>query len=444
MMLWMLRILSSVLSIVVGVQSAFAAVPFPDMTNSWFGYADSVGYLVRKGSINGYPDGQFHPQETVNRAEFLKLVFRSRGAVEPVSGDCFDDVRQDDWFAPFVCAAKRRGIIAGYSVGSRTLFKPGQPIVFAEAAKMAILAYGREISEGTGEKWYEPYVTELDRQNVLRSSSYIPWEPITRERAADLIARFVRVQNDRVIPHHSAGCGKAPAEASRTVTVEGVERSYLLTKPRSSGDAAPLIVAFHGRTNSNEQVQKYYGLDREADRYFVAYPAAIKNGSSFSWSDTRDVLFFDEIVRQLGESYCIDMDRIFVAGHSLGAWFANTVACVRGGIVRGSATVGGSTTMGNCKGPSAALIINNPKDASSPHAASEAMRDIRIGENACEPRSQQSQPESLSCIEYQGCSKNPVRFCPHTIDNDRNGYYPHLWPPGTEKAIVDFFDVLPR
>src|SRR3989338_337293 len=105
-----------------------APAPFPDMAKSWFGYQDSVSYLVGKGSISGYPDGNFHPTNTVNRAEVLKLVFRSRGAVEPASGECFADVPVYAWFAPYVCAAKRRGIVSGYKVGSRTIFKPAQPI----------------------------------------------------------------------------------------------------------------------------------------------------------------------------------------------------------------------------------------------------------------------------------------------------------------------------
>ncbi|OGJ66937.1 hypothetical protein A3B61_01355 [Candidatus Peribacteria bacterium RIFCSPLOWO2_01_FULL_53_10] len=422
-------------------------LPFPDMEQSWYGYRDSVSYLQKKGSISGYSDGLFHPKDTVNRAEFLKLVFRSRGTPEPVTGECFADVPADAWFAPFVCAAKRRGIIRGYDVGSRTLFKPEQPIVFAEAVKMAVLAYGSEISEGSGEYWYKPYVADLDRQHILRSSSYIPWAPISRERAADLIARFVRHTEDRIIANHSPGCGKTERNAATTLTVGGVERSYLLTKPAryESTTPAPLIIAFHGRTNSNEQVRKYFGLDRSADGYFIAYPAAIPNAAytSFSWSDPRDIAFFDVIVQEIAESTCIDMDRIFVAGHSLGAWFSNTVACVRGGVVRASATVGGSTTQKNCAGPSAALILNNPKDASSSHTAAAAMRDIRLQANACGGRSNSTDPEALSCMLYEDCPENPVVWCPHTIDTERDGtYYPHVWPKGAAEAMVKFFDGL--
>ncbi|OGJ81782.1 hypothetical protein A3J91_05065 [Candidatus Peribacteria bacterium RIFOXYC2_FULL_58_10] len=436
------------------LQSAHAVAtsppPFPDMAKSWYGYQESVTYLKDKGSIGGYPDGLFHPRETVNRAEFLKLVFRSKGAAEPVTENCFADVPADAWYAPFVCAAKRRGMVSGYKVGSRALFRPEQPIIFAEAIKMAVLAYGNAVTEGRGEEWYKPYVDVLDSRKILASWSYVPWGPITRERAADLIARFVRHDEDRVIPNLSPGCGKTERSPSLVLSVGGRERTYLLTQARnaSAGTPSPLIVAFHGRTNSNAQVREYFGLDRAASAYFIAYPDGVLSGNgSYSWSDPgdpaqelRDFAEFDAIVREIAESACIDMDRIFVVGHSLGAWFANAVACARGGIVRGSATVGGSTTMQNCTGPSAAMIINNPKDALSSQVTAEAMRDIRLEENACTTTTRRADPASLSCVQYAGCIRDPVVFCPHTIDTDHRGaYYPHVWPPGTAEAMVKFF-----
>jgi polyhydroxybutyrate depolymerase len=49
----------------------------------------------------------------------------------------------------------------------------------------------------------------------------------------------------------------------------------------------------------------------------------------------RDFEFFDEIVATYSEEYCIDMDQVFVVGHSLGGWFTNTLACARGHMIRG-------------------------------------------------------------------------------------------------------------
>lgn len=439
---------------VIGTETVSAAAfPFPDMESSWFAYRDSVAYLVGKGSIAGYPDGNFQPGDTVNRAEFLKLVFRSRTETEPVSGTCFEDVPADAWYAPYVCAAKRRKIVSGYAVGSRNLFKAKQPVTFVEAIKMTLLAYGKEVPEGTGEQWYKTYVEAIDRLGVLPSWSYAPGDPLTRERAADVIARFVRHEEGELDVHHSAGCSNTGQSPALTIEVNGQERSYVLTRSRAKDASrpAPLIVAFHGRTNSNEQVRAYYGLDKTANEYVIAYPSGIPTGNgSFTWSDPgdkasalRDYALFDAIVEEIADTTCIDLDRIYVVGHSLGAWFANSVACSRGGIVRASATVGGSTTMANCTGPVAALIINNPKDASSPQSSAVAMRDIRITKNGCSASSSPVPPSALSCTQYDGCGENPVDFCPHTIDSDRySGYYPHLWPEGTEQAIVGFFGSL--
>jgi len=444
--------LLALLAIVLPFKAVQAqATSFPDMANSWYRYREAVAFLEEKKVISGYEDGIFRPKQIVNRAEFLKLVFAARSDITPTAGRCFKDVRASAWYAPYVCAAKRREIIHGYPDGT---FKPEQEVNMAEAIKMLLEAYGHEVASKPGADWYEPYVQELDRSDVLPRSSYLAGQPLTRERAADLIVRVLRHDEERIIPNLSPGCGKAAPDATTNVTANGTERSYLLTVPRRyvSHDPAPLIIAFHGRTNSNAQVRAYFGLDREADKFFIAYPAALqKDTGTFHWSDPgdkganlRDVVFFDEIVQQIGERYCIDLDRIFVVGHSLGAWMANSVACARGGIVRGSATVGGNSVLTDCPGPAAALIINNPDDALSPHKSAELTRDQRLRENACGTQSASVPPSSLACVSYTDCNRgSEVVWCPHTIDRTDSGlYYPHLWPDDAAKAMVDFFDGL--
>lgn len=430
---------------------AVIAQTFPDMDDSWFRYRDAAMELVDRGTLEGNPDDTFRPKDPINRAEFLTIVFRGRSDSKPVGGDCFEDVKADAWYAPFICAAKRREIIEGYPDGS---FRPEQPVNFAEAMKMLLLAYDHEIPLRSGLAWYEPYTREFDRTDVLARHSYIPWEPLNRERAADLLLRFLEFDEDRVVPNLSKGCGKVDRKARTTIAVDGVERSYLLDEPADyvSHDPWPLIVAFHGRTNSNEEIRQYFGLNRSADEYFVAYPAALqKDTGTFHWSDPgdklstlRDIEFFDAIVAEIGDAHCIDMDRIYTVGHSLGAWMANNVACARGDVVRGSAIVGGSGIVAPCAGPSAAMIINNPDDTLSPHKGVEAVRDLRLKTNACSGETRETQPQSLLCKEYTDCDGgNTVVWCPHEIDRDKRGnYYPHLWPDGTGEVIIEFFDDL--
>lgn len=424
-----------------------ATVPFPDTAASWYGYREAIRELRDEGVISGYEDGTFGPKKEINRAEFIKLLFAAKSDSEPAGSECFVDVPADAWYGPYVCAAKRRGIVHGYRDGT---FRAEQPVNIAEAIKMITLAYGRTVTTAEASEWYEPYTESLDRDGILSRSSYLPWDELTRERAADVIHRVVLFEEEKVASNRSPGCGETIIQSSLTLQVQGQERTFLLTSPRryTQTKAHPLIIAFHGRTNSNEQVRKYYGFDKAATEFFIAYPAAISNGKSYSWSDVsstatmpRDLEFFDEMIEHIAERYCIDMDRIYLAGHSLGAWVASGIACVRGGVVRGVATVGGAAVLPNCTGPVAAMIINNPKDASSPQKTAEQMRDQRLQQNSCLVQTAAADPKSLSCITYPKCDGgNVVTFCPHTIDTERDGtYYPHVWPPGAGQAITEFF-----
>ena len=70
-------------------------------------------------------------------------------------------------------------------------------------------------------------------------------------------------------------------------------------------------------------------------------------------------------------------------GHSLGAWFANTLACARGDVIRAVGSVGGSVTANECSGPTAAMIMHNPNDRLSAFSAGEYARDISLAQNGC-------------------------------------------------------------
>ena len=81
--------------------------------------------------INGYSDGGFHPDASVTRAEFAKMInhilnFTAEGAVS------FTDVNRADWFYSEVAKAAA----AGYAQGSGGAFRPEQAITRAEAAVM--------------------------------------------------------------------------------------------------------------------------------------------------------------------------------------------------------------------------------------------------------------------------------------------------------------------
>lgn len=63
--------------------------------------------LVERGAINGYPDGNFYPNNTVTRQEFAKImVVAAKEPVYPASNVSFGDVPLNHWANPFIEAAK--------------------------------------------------------------------------------------------------------------------------------------------------------------------------------------------------------------------------------------------------------------------------------------------------------------------------------------------------
>ncbi len=255
----------------------------------------------------------------------------------------------------------------------------------------------------------------------------------------------------------SAGCGKTPPrEAPASIAVDGRQRDLITAIPEAYDRRKPhdLIVAFHGLTNSNADVRRYYNLERNAHRPTVfVYPSGLPaGGGRRSWSDPgdpaaalRDYALFDAIVAHIEGAYCIDRSRVFAVGHSLGAWFVNSLGCARGRDLRATGTVAGGISPSECTGPVAAVVLHNPNDRLVDFARGEEVLDLLLRRNSlAEPDQPEPGAEDLNCIRYgEADHRNPVLWCAHTRDRTRAGrYYPHQWPAETGSLIMAFFDGL--
>ncbi|HYG87796.1 MAG TPA: hypothetical protein VD978_16170 [Azospirillum sp.] len=259
-------------------------------------------------------------------------------------------------------------------------------------------------------------------------------------------------------PHHpSDGCGRpAPETAPTTVAVGKRTRALIITVPKSYQPDHPhtLVVAFHGRTNSNAEVRGYFDLERNASEPTIfVYPAGLPDASGRNtWSDPgdppsglRDFKLFDAILAMIMHAYCIDRDRVFVVGHSLGAWFANNLACARGDVIRGLASVGGgSTRPKDCGGPVAAMVLHNPSDAHVPIAQGLQVRNALLEQNHLSAVSKPDHLNRFECSRYgPKTAENPVLWCPYADNFTANGrFYPHQWPAGSGAAVMEFFAAL--
>lgn len=142
-----------------------------------------------------------------------------------------------------------------------------------------------------------------------------------------------------------------PESETRTLAVEGRERSYLLHVPANynAEKPIPLVLAFHGRLGTGRLTERLTGFSRLADRGFiVVYP----NGIGRSWNaghgvgaaeeaGVDDVGFIAALIAALSREFHIDRHRIYAAGMSNGGIFAYRLACDLPGTFAAVASVAG-------------------------------------------------------------------------------------------------------
>ena len=144
-------------------KSSFPDVPFSHP------YVQAIEWGKKMGVLRGYPDGTFRSTRTVNRAEFLKIVLEADPNID-VSKETeptgFPDIDEEAWYAPYVGFARKHGIINGYPDG---FFRPERTVNTAEALKMAYLALGISTIDTEGE-WYRRYLTHAQYNHILFSN----------------------------------------------------------------------------------------------------------------------------------------------------------------------------------------------------------------------------------------------------------------------------------
>lgn len=192
------RIVAAFLGVGFALQPVSSFADFRDVASS--PYMDAIVAFEQKGVLEGYADGTFKPEFTINRAEFLKIVLLSAYSeaeidelLARVRVTSVEDVPSDTWFYRYVTFARSKGVVEGYPDG---LFHPEREINFVEAAKIISLVYQQK-SEMTGGEWYEVYARALDGSKAIPTSILGLDKPITRGEMAEMMWRVSENKTDR-------------------------------------------------------------------------------------------------------------------------------------------------------------------------------------------------------------------------------------------------------
>lgn len=256
-------------------------------------------------------------------------------------------------------------------------------------------------------------------------------------------------EGDGGAPTPSPGCGKPAtgvgATTKLTITSGGKPRVYHLSIPKAYEPSTPhrLLFVLHGATDTApEQMQDWFGVEGALGGATIAvYPQALprthadgSGGLVTRWDvdGTEDLVFFDAMVRAIGDAYCVSAVRTFATGFSSGGNFAQQLACKRKAALRAVAPVAGPGPFSSkCDGPVAMWMTHDQDDDALPVDGARSSRDFWAKQNACKGAWVADSPSQ--CQKNDGCpSTTPLVYC------ESKGVG-HDVPPYAVASIARFF-----
>jgi len=129
----------------------------------------------------------------------------------------------------------------------------------------------------------------------------------------------------------------AGTTAAVAISYGGLSRRYLLHVGATVGAGpAPVVIAFHGGSQSPEDMERMSGFSGAADRH--AFIAVYPEGVDKSWADGRgttaadtqhvdDVGFTRAVLADIEKTHALDRNRVFATGPSNGGTMSHRLGC---------------------------------------------------------------------------------------------------------------------
>ena len=277
---------------------------------------------------------------------------------------------------------------------------------------------------------------DIDEDAAAQTSS----DPTADASTPDADSAIPMDAGDAALP---SGCGKAGAPTgveTRTMTIAGKPRSFILVVPQSYDPTRKVAVVFGFYPGPGSEARATFEIEAESkDDAIVIYPTPLENAQGLDrWSlakGSNDFTFVERMTNEVFASHCVDRKRVFAMGFSNGGRMAAELGCWRDDLFRAVAPVapgaGGATPqpLTGCAGTVAVWEAIGTQD-SAHYDSSVLIRDSFVTANDCKKTTQPTPP--AGCVAYDGCrAAAPVTFCTHGGK--------HIWPSFATSAAWSFF-----
>lgn len=198
-------LLLSVMILSMSIPAVYAqSTPVSDIGSHWA--KQEISSWIEQGFIDGYPDGTFKPNNSISRAEFIKLV-NSLFAFSEKAPVSFTDVKESDWFYAEFAKASKVGYLSGYKAGT---IDPNGLITRQEvatiAAKVKLLQEDAAAANGFADaalipaesKGFIGAVAKAKVMNGYPDKKFEPLKNITRAESIVALNKLISIITEAV------------------------------------------------------------------------------------------------------------------------------------------------------------------------------------------------------------------------------------------------------
>lgn len=192
------------IEVIVPITPTKVIKKFNDLDGHWA--RGQVERLAELGIVDGYLDGSFRPNDSINRVEFVTMLTRSvhlqaQGGL--TIADFIDYEQIPVWARPYVADAVSAGVVVGYADRS---FRATNNITRAEMATMVMKSTGKPVisdrsstfaDEAQMPSWAQPFIvaaTEIGLVKGRGNNKFSPNELTTRAEAATIMINLLDLE----------------------------------------------------------------------------------------------------------------------------------------------------------------------------------------------------------------------------------------------------------
>ena len=250
-------------------------------------------------------------------------------------------------------------------------------------------------------------------------------------------------------------------------------RVYCVHAPAAPKAGLPIVLLLHGYSSNGEAQSRYFDLDSAVERrgFLLVKPKGTPDArGALYWSAGRhlpdgpdDLAYLTAVLKDVVAAFGADEKRLFVVGHSNGAFMANRLACERSDRIAAIVSLAGGVDPAAChpKQPVSVLTVHGTADrliryegASGGFLGAYASADAALAfwakVDGCTGRRTPGKPLLLTCDHtgtdtfvsaYGGC---PPGVAVEHWKLDGAGHIPNFALPTWPDALLDFLWAHPK